>query len=45
MAIRLSSSVCSSKCRRGKKKGEDGEGQIEVEEERGGLRRDAHVHG
>ena len=33
MAIRLSSSVCNSKCRRGKKKGEDGEGQVEVEGE------------
>ena len=38
MAIRLSRSVCSSKCRRGKQEGEDGEGQIEVEEERGELK-------
>ena len=38
MAIRLSSSVGSSKCRRGKKKGEDGEGQIEVEGEKGELK-------
>ena len=38
MAIRLSSSVCSSKCRRGKKKREDGEGQVEVEREEGELK-------
>ena len=38
MAIRLSSTVCCSKCMRGKRKGEDGEGQIEVEEERGELK-------
>ena len=38
MAIRLSSSVCCSKCMRGKKRGEDGERQIEVEEERGELK-------
>ena len=31
--VRRSSSVCSSKCRRGKKKERDGEGQVEVEGE------------
>ena len=34
MAIRLSSSVCSSKCRRVEGKEEDREGQVEVEEEK-----------
>ena len=34
MAIRLSSSVCCSKCMRRKKREEDGEGQIEVEREK-----------
>ena len=36
--------MCSAKCRRGKKKGEDGEGQIEVEEERGELKESMHMY-
>ena len=36
MAIRLSSSVCCSKCMRGKKR--DGEGQVEVEREEGEVK-------
>ena len=44
MAIRLSSSVCSSKCRRGKEKKEDREGQVEVEEEKSRTQREAHMN-
>ena len=38
MAIRLSSSVCCSKVHEKEEEGEDGEGQIEVESERGELK-------
>ena len=38
MVIRLSSSVCCSRVHVKEEKGEDGEGQIEVEDERGELK-------